>query len=441
MTKTNRFLVHAVFIYTCFEGFVVNLTYPSFVGYLIKDVIILVIYASFMSEQRPDIGSLRKLSGGVMVFGFVMLFYLLMPTRVSLMGELVALKQRLFYIPLMYIGYFYTRTPDDVGRLIRVLIWTAIPTAGFGVFLYFAGPGALQAMGGTYSAVFYSTAGASGITFWRVPGTFTSPGQFSLYCMVQAVILTSILFIPTAPRRIKMLGGATLVLCLAGLLVSGSRTPLLIYMLCLGVALFYMGRLSTIGIAALAVYVVGTAAFMYFGAGIQERVGSVFSEENYERFRNTALGGTVVDRMLAEPMGHGLGMATIAARHFTDWTQIIFVENYVGLIADETGILGVMALAFLAWSVVTVLLGSRAAVKPVAWSPFWIFTVLLVFEFIALFPSAALIDSAPGNLYFWFLIGVAVRLADLTRAPAAVRPHASYQAAVPYPAQSPAPTR
>jgi hypothetical protein len=416
VSKGNRFLVHAVFIYTCFEGFVVNLTYPSVVAYLLKDVLILMIYASLMSESRPSIGSLRRMSSGVLVFGLVMCFYLVMPTRVSFVAELVALKQRLFYIPLMYVGYFYTRTPEDVGRLIRLLMWLAVPTAGFGIYLYFAGPGALRALGGNYSAVFYSTSGASGITFWRVPGTFTSPGQFALYCMIQAVILTSILFVPTAPKRLKLLAGGTLVLVLGALLVTGSRTPLLIYMLCFGLALFYMGRLSTIGGAAVVAYAVGTAAFTYFGAGVSDRVGSVLSEENYDRFRNTALGGIFWDRMIAEPLGQGLGVATIAARHFTDWSQIYFVESYVALIAEETGVLGFIALIWMSWSIVTNLLRERTLIRQVDWSPFWIFIVLLVFEMIALLPSGALIDSAPGNLYFWFLIGVAVRLADLARA-------------------------
>jgi hypothetical protein len=78
------------------------------------------------------------------------------------------------------------------------------------------------------------------------------------------------------------------------------------------------------------------------------------------------------------------------------------------------------------------LLGNRLLVKRAAWSPLWFLLVMLILEIIALMPSNTMIDSAPGNMYFWFLLGMVVRMADLQRA------HLATASAAPQPYRVPA---
>ena len=432
MSKTIRHLVHAAFIYTCVEGLVINVTYPNVIAYVVKDGLIMMMYFALVTEHLPSVGSLRKLVGPILAFVLLTMFFLLMPTGVSLLSALVAVKQRLFYIPLMYIGYYYTRTEQDAFGLVRLLAWTCIPTSLFGIYLFFAGPLALQALGGTYSAVFYSTTGLSGIAFWRVPGTFTSPGQYALYLLLQSVLLTGFLFVPTISRREKVVAAVALTLAVGAMLASGTRMPLVIYVLCVGLTLFYLGRLTRLGTAALAAYAVLAVFFTYFGAGVQDRVGSVLTQENLERFQSTAFGQVFYSRMMSEPLGLGLGMATIGGRHFTEHANLIFVESYLGVIATETGIFGLIIWLWVMAKTVLVLVGNRLAVKRAAWSPLWFVMTLLLLEIIALMPSGIMIDSSPGNMYFWFLLGVVVRLGDVQRA----RLSAPAPAAVQYQAPS-----
>lgn len=416
MSKGVRLLVHLVFIYTCIEGLIVNLTYPNIIAYVVKDAVILLIYLFLLTEPRPTTGSLRRLAAPALAFTVVMLFFLALPTPVTMIASLVALKQRLFYIPLMFVGYYYTRTEHDAYGLIRLLAWTAIPTSLFGIYLFFAGPRALQDLGGTYSAVVYSTVGAAGVAFWRVPGTFTSPGQYSLYLLMQAVLMTGLLFVPGLQRRLKVLGAVALTCALAALLASGTRTPLVVYVLCVGVGLLYMGRLTRLGTTALVLYGILAVFFTYFGAGVQDRVGSVLSQENYERFRTTAFGQVFYQHLSDNPLGYGLGVATIAGRHFTDWSKILLVESYFGVIATETGLFGLIIGLWLMGQTAWVLIRSRLIVKQAVWSPLWIFIALVILEIIALMPSSTMIESAPGNMYFWFLLGMALRFVDIERA-------------------------
>src|SRR5436190_19983500 len=110
MSSAARALVHFCFAYTCVEGFVVNLTYPNVPFYLVKDVVILMLYVFLMTEQRSPARGLRRISSPIMIFTGVMMFFLVIPTPVTLLAEFVALKQRLFYIPLMYVAYLYVQT-------------------------------------------------------------------------------------------------------------------------------------------------------------------------------------------------------------------------------------------------------------------------------------------------------------------------------------------
>src|SRR5205823_5372623 len=124
--------------------------------------------------------------------------------------------------------------------------------------------------------------------------------------LIMAALMTGMLFVPAVGKRDKVLAAVALVLSLAAMLVSGTRLPLVEYVLCVGLALFYMGRLTRLGSSALVMYGVLAAAFSYFGAGVQDRVGSVLSEENFQRFRNTAFGQVFYANIAQEPWGMGL---------------------------------------------------------------------------------------------------------------------------------------
>jgi hypothetical protein len=36
-------------------------------------------------------------------------------------------------------------------------------------------------------------------------------------------------------------------------------------------------------------------------------------------------------KLLENPLGSGLGLATIGARHFTEFSQLVFTESYLGI--------------------------------------------------------------------------------------------------------------
>jgi hypothetical protein len=384
-------------------------------------------YFALATQTKGSSGSLSKIAGPAMVFGGVTCFYLLLPSQVSLLGELVAVKQRLFYIPLAWVAYYFMRDERDLLGLIRIMAWTAIPASVFGIYLYFVGPVGLTAFGANYSAIIGSTSGEHGISFWRVPGTFTSPGQYGMFLFTNAVVFVSILFAKSVDKRQHTLTIAALVAVIGALLVSGSRTPLLLFALCSVAMLVVTGKLKGIGVWAGGLYGVLTMGFTYFGGGVQDRVGSIASWEHVERFNDTYFGQLFWPLLVQTPMGFGLGRATIGARHFTDWANIMLVESYFGIIVAETGVIGLAAFAWVMIAALGALVKCRAVMRDAPTNVLWWASTILVLSIASLLPVGTTIDAAPGNLYFWFFLGAAFKMYDLEvarrqsgRAPGAV---------------------
>lgn len=412
-----RTLSYLIFIYTCIEGLVVNILYPSTLPFIFKDVAIIAAYlVLLMNDTGTGSGSLRKVTPAIVAFSLLTLLFLVMPSPISTFGMLVAVKQRLLYIPLVYIGYHFLRDERDYFGLMRVIAITAIPVSLFGVYLYFTGPSGLTSIGAKYSAIIGSTAGSHGIAFWRVPSTFNSPGQFGCFLLANGAAMLGVLFGVGASGRLRTITMIAMVVVLVALMVSGSRTPLLMLVAVAALLLIMTGRLGGIGMAAAGGYVIFAVAFSYFGGGIEDRVGSIASWEHVERFKTTYFGQLFLQFLGQSPMGFGLGRATIGARHFTQWQNVMLVESYFGIIAAEMGILGLAVFSWMITAVVRLLIKMRKAMGSSPLYVNWLSLVLLLLLLIALLPIGTPIDSTPGNLYFWFFLGMVVKMYDIRAA-------------------------
>lgn len=405
-------LTYLIFAYTTVEGLVVNMMYPSTVAFIFKDFMIAFAYLALMSNQTP-MGSLRRLAAPLGAFAFVTFLFLGMPSQVSIVGELVAVKQRLFYIPLAWVGYRFVTDDRSFLGLARVMAYTAIPACLFGIYLFFVGPSGLAAIGANYSSYIGSTAGEHGVSFWRVPGTFTSPGQYGGFLLVNAVMFAGVLLDQRVTGRDRTLTMVAMVFSLAALMVSGSRAPLLMFLLCGIAILIVIDRIHGIGIWAAGLYGMATVAYSFFGDGVRDRVGSIASWEHVERFKDTYMGQLFWQMMLESPMGFGLGRATLGARHFTEWSNIMLVESYFGIIVAETGVLGLIAFFFALAGIIAALLRGHAIMKKAPSRTLWYGAVLPVAITAFLTPINTSMDAAPGNLYFWFFLGAGIKMCDL----------------------------
>lgn len=415
MTDTQRRLVYAVFLYTCIEGLVVNIMYPNPIAYLPKDALIGVLYLSMLSRGLGAGGSSARFTGPVIAFSAVCLIFIALPTPVTPLGISVAIKQRIYYVPLLFVAYHYLRGDADLARLLRVIAWSSIPVSLFGIYLYFGGPMALRTLGGEYSHVFFSTMGESGVSFWRVPGTFNSPGQYGAYLSSVAVLLVGFLLVKDlgkSDRRMILLALACL---LPAMLVTGSRAPMLLFLVQAGLITMLSRQMSRAGVAAGVLYLLVVVSLDYLGSGVADRLGSVVSADNLERFRLTFFGQLWFTQTINEPLGLGLGVATIGARHFSPPGTVRLVESYLGVLGTEMGVLGVAAFLALVIAIGVFLVSARGWMVNAPGRSIWTAIFLQSMMTILLTSNSSGLDAIPGNLYFWFFVGIAVKMVDLER--------------------------
>lgn len=415
MSPTQRRLVYVIFLYVCIEGLVVNVMYPNRLAYLPKDVMLLLLYIGMITGGQARGGTIAQLTPSFVGFAAVCAFYMAIPTPVSMMGVAVAMKQRLFYVPLVYAGYHYMRGDADIARLLRLIAWSSIPVSLFGTYLFFAGPGALTSIGADYSHEFFSTSGAAGIAFWRVPGTFNSPGQYGAYLYNVGTLFTGFLLVTDLRRQDRLLLLGAMACLLPALLTSGSRAPLLLLFVASGVVAVLSRKLSRAGILGAVVYFIVVGAIGYFGAGVGDRVTSIATQENVDRFTGTFFGQLFVTQALANPGGLGLGTATVGARHFSPPGTVKLVESYLGLLATEMGLLGLVAFLVLAVMVVVLLVRGRKWMRKAPGLPIWNALFVQSMLTLLLLPNSTGVDAIPMNLYFWFFVGLAVKMVDLER--------------------------
>lgn len=413
MTETQRRLVYAIFLYTCIEGLVVNFFYPNPLAYLPKDVMIVMLYLGLMGRTANS-GSIAKFTMPAAFFALVCFMFVAMPTPVAPMGMAVALKQRLLYIPLMFAGYHFLRGDADLVRLLRVIAWSSIPVSLFGIFLFFAGPSWLSSVGAGYSHVFFSTVGAGGQDFYRVPGTFNSPGQYGAYLYIVSSIMVGFLLVTGLSPRDRRMILLALVCLIPAMLVSGSRAPLLLFLVQSGLIAMMSRQLSRAGLATGIGYLVVILSLEFFGVGVADRMSSTVSQENFTRFTGTFFGQLWFTTLWTNPLGDGLAVATIGARHFSQ-TGVRLVESYLGILGTEMGIIGVATFFGLVLPIAIFLVRARGWMRNAAGHSIWLALFLHVIFTILLSTNGTGLDAIPGNLYFWFFVGVAVKMVDLER--------------------------
>ena len=165
-----------------------------------------------------------------------------------------------------------------------------------------------------------------------------------------------------------------------------------------------------------------TIAFTYFGAGVQDRRIRVVAGQ-LRSFR-TAF-GRVLRPCRRESARPELGSATSPTRHFTDPTRSSS-SSYFGVIATETGYFARRGIWLWADRMRDV---RQPPPRQDAWSPLWYFVALTIMAIIGLMPSSTMIESPPGNMYFWFLIGMAMRFVDIAAKGSAARGYGTLQPA------------
>ncbi len=412
-------------LYVPFAGVVTLVLYPWTPALVLKDVLfVLPAYIGFLAWAVTHRESLRGLPAALcslmIILTAVVLAQMANPGVADLPMGLIGLKIWLFYLLLFVLAFAFVASVQDLFRLFRLLVVLAVVPSAIGVIE------AISVHVGDYEFVMRAIYGemAAPITqgfrqfdigagkLARIPSTFTFVFQFFCYTLAMLVPCYALWRRDPSSWWRRLAGGALVVTTLASFL-SGARYAFASVPLLLGLMLA-LDR----GIAGLARGVTYTACVLFAALAILGIGGGALYEHVAELGVDYAEGtayGSLMQALVAAPLGAGTGTSTGAARHAfgepdaSPESYLVF-ENYYAKAAYELGVPGLLVVIALYLALGFVGFRSHRLVRtgPLRACSAALVSFLLVVMLMGL--KGYLIDLDPINVYFWIFAGVLAKL-------------------------------
>lgn len=444
IVKDWRRGVYALVTWVLFEDFVRKYLGNNMAIYFGKDVLALVLYASFFRARRVQGLEHFRIPFRIplLMFFWFGLLQVFNPASTSIFYGILGMKVYFLYVPLMYAGYALIRSDEDLRRFFSFACLLIIVVAGLGLAQSIIGPTFLNPPklqeDISRLATTYRVAPSSGAAAYRPTSVFVSAGRF------QDFLILSWLFslgyggyLLLRRQRGQILAFATAGLVAAASLMSASRG---VFMWNGGIALILVagflwgarGRQRETFRIIRAIQ--GVALFA--GVGIMLLL-TIFPEEWGSRmaiYSETLLPSSPTSELVRRtqiyplqqlgyafdhprwPYGYGIGTCTLGGQYVIRIMHAqpmgIGVESGFGNLIVELGIVGLVlwivlgfSIAVSAWKVVKELRGTP-------WFPFcfaiYLYAVLLFFPMT--YTSFTAYQDFVLNAFLWLQLGILYRL-------------------------------
>lgn len=339
--------------YTPFTGPIIVAFYPSPLGTLVRDfVIVIPLYISyFLLAGSP--GAKRVPVQVLALYGALLLLVLMSLTRPTVPNAMVAgigAKVWLFYVPLLFIGAAYARNEFDLRAILRAIVVT-----GWGVWLVglamIAGAvtigyeDTMTFFYGEYAKNVMGEFDYLGARLYRITGSFQYNSQYGVFCWYMLFPLMMLLELETS-RGWRLFLWLSLGVAMVCGFSSGARGNFLFMPMV--VIMIQMFRMRSKGMLWNVIMIVGGLGLFLAASGLDG--ASMVSEV---ATLTTAYGKDFAVKGLIDAVekgglfGLGAGTNTGAARHGLDRSDLAFlvdggafIENFYGKAVVELGVLG-----------------------------------------------------------------------------------------------------
>jgi hypothetical protein len=421
----RRHLIPIIFAYVCVEGFISLMFRHYKVSLLLKDFLIVIAYISLILEivSTQRFVFFRGILVPMAVLGLIGIAEIFNPALPNILVGIVGFKILCFYMPMIFLGYYCFKNVSEARRFLRFLVVISVPVGLFALWQYSVGPEALTRFGQGFRIAVVSTPGSSYGEHLRAIGTFSASSLLAIY--ESCILVIGIILLGMSKKTAeKALIACCLLVALMGLLVSGTRGAMLgtgVTVACMFI--FMRKRIGIAGMGVMVALAVGLIAVL-LGNAVLGRLESLTDPAVYTGRLRVPVGRSL-NALTRWPLGLGLGYASVGARHvMPDGKPLMLVENYVTKLACEAGWFGIVAFVWLVLAAMAQGLRSyRLSVEP---EKKWLaggLAVFLVGQLLLSFEGSGL-DAIPLNVYFWFLLGVLLRVPDLASADAGLPPGA-----------------
>lgn len=390
--------------------------------YLAKDVLLLGVYAGYVRD-RPRLRIRQPalpLLYGALLFGSLWgVLELFNPALPNLLVGIFGFKAYFFYAPLIFV--LPAAFPNDaaVYRFLRRYALLAIPVGLLAVAQFFSpASSVLNTYARSNENAYVATFGSS--TYVRVTATFSFITGYTAYLIATTILILALLGASRWQFRGHLLMFGALGMTMLGMLMTGSRAPVLILALLLPVY-GWLGVIRERG---------GGATFSRLAIVLAVVVWVLVStnQQAIDAFRGRAAGVGDVSSRVSSPllspylllpeaglMGYGIGTTHQTAAALApnlvpySWLHGLLVEVETGRVMVELGPIGFLLVYFVR-----------------IYFPFYalrqVFTLRTRFHralaiasflfFLAAIPGGAVFDVT-ADVYYWFFAGLlmlAVRL-------------------------------
>jgi hypothetical protein len=424
--KRWRQAIPVVMVLLIVEGALRKWVFPGAqdIVYFGKDLLLLGAYIGWFTDsgrvrlRAPAVPALTMPLAICALFGLLQIFN---PKSPNLLVGVFGWKAYFFYVPLFFLVPAALPSDFQISRFLRRYVLLAIPICLLATAQFFSsGSSALN----TYArqpteAGQISSFGSS--EHIRVTGTFAYITGFTSYLFATLILLLTVLSATRWRFRGNLWTFAAFGLSLVGLLMSGSRGPVLFLALLLPLY-WWLAVVREGGVATTARLVIATAAvgclIAYAGSGATSA------------WLGRAAGYSDVSQRLTQPLlspfralenaglfGFGIGTAHQTAAALVSgvrpysWLNGALVEDEPGKIMLELGPLGFALVYFV--RILLVAYSFRQVLELRTHFHRAIATACLLF-FIAQLPGGVVFEVTAG-LYFWFFAGLLAAVVALDR--------------------------
>lgn len=397
-------------------------------AFIMLDLLFVVVVVGWIGQKILERGPLvppTPLGRPLLVYAAVVTIMALNPT-VSLLQNLMGWRAWLLYTPLYLIGY---ETFDSRPRLERFLTFCLV-LAGlvslYGVIQYVIGPKRFMFLsetlasrhGGAVAILAAPPVGPTPNPYFRIFSTMVSAGALGSFCAFFGVVALHA-YLSCRGLVKKIFYGVLFLLILLTLFLTASRSSWIAFFLCSALLCLLRVRRSTlnIAIAGVLVYFLFLVTASLTEGFLVDRAMTLRDQD----FLSDRISGTFVgafEHALEYPLGRGLGhtggVPAVLAREWKIETRNM--DNEFGRALLEMGWIGLALLVYFVIMLFRLLFAAlRAGQRGDVASPLTAVSLALVTVLVGLPVGNPLGTSIPQSVYFWLLLGAAVRL---TEAPA-----------------------
>jgi hypothetical protein len=443
-----RLAVQVVMVLLIFEGAIRKWLFPGAqdLVYFAKDVLLLGVYIGFfrdLSQRRSPLPR-QPILYGMLAFGALFgVLEIFNPELPNVLVGIFGFKAYFFYVPLIFVLPAAFRSDAELHLFLWRYSLLAIPVGLLGIAQFFSpSTSILNTYARSSEDAYVATFGSS--TFVRVTATFSFITGYTAYLLTAIVLILLLLGAGRWKFRGNYLLFIALGMTLLGMLMTGSRGPVLILALLFPIYWWLAVIREKGGVAVFGRLVIALVMVMSFIAYTSRDAVDAFlgrvnaSGEDVNARMNAPL--LTPFRLMADAgvAGFGIGATHQTAAALTpgivpySWLHGLIVEVESGRIMVELGPIGFALIYF-----VRVYLALFAFMQVMVLRTRFhraIATASLLF-FLAAIPGGVVFDVT-SDVYYWFFAGLLLAAIRLDRDMA--RQSARAAAAVPERLRAPA---